>query len=136
MFDQEIQYRNDERISADEFIDLLDRSTLGQRRPVNDRACVEGMVKHGNLLVTARHQERLVGLARSVTDFHYACYLSDLAVDEDYQRRGIGKRLLAMTQQQLGPKCNLILLAAPKAADYYKPLGFESHPRCWILPGE
>jgi ribosomal protein S18 acetylase RimI-like enzyme len=129
----DIEYTVNQSITTDQFINLLNASTLGLRRPVDDRACVEGMLKHGNLLVTAWHEEKLVGVARSVTDFYFACYLSDLAVDEDYQKMGIGKQLQVLTQAQLGPKCSLILLAAPAANDYYSHIGFSHHPRCWVL---
>jgi len=76
---------------------------------------------------------RLVGITRSLTDFHYACYLSDPAVDADYQRRGIGTQLQIVTQAQMGPCCELILVAAPAANAYYAHLGFTAHPRCWVL---
>ena len=92
------------------------------------------MVENNNLLVTAWDGDLLVGVCRSMTDFHFACYLSDLAVDEDYQSLGIGRELMRMTQQQLGPRCSLILLAAPAANDYYPHVGFENNPRCWVLP--
>ncbi len=133
----DIAYRINAPLSADQFIDFLHRCTLGARRPLTDRACIEGMVANGNLTVTAWDNEKLVGIARSVTDFHYACYLSDLAVDERYQRLGIGRKLQVLTQQQLGPRCSLIVIAAPAADDYYAQLGgYARHPRCWVLaPG-
>lgn len=94
---------------------------------------MQGMVDNSNLTVTAWDGERLVGIARSLTDFHYACYVSDLAVDEKYQKAGIGKELQAITQEQLGPQCKLIVVAAPAANSYYEHLGFVSNPRCWVL---
>lgn len=130
----EIAYLVNREISADAFIEILRRSTLAERRPVADRECIESMLRHGNLLVTAWDQDRLVGVARSVTDFSYCCYLSDLAVDLEYQKRGIGKRLIAETQQCLGPKCLMILLSAPAAVEYYPRIGFQHHPQAWILP--
>ena len=130
----DIAYRINAPLSADQFIDLLQRCTLGVRRPLTDRPCIEGMVTNSNLTVTAWDHEKLVGIARSVTDFHYACYLSDLAVDEGYQRLGIGRKLQILTQQQLGPRCSLIVIAAPAADDYYAQLGgYVHHPRCWVL---
>lgn len=92
-----------------------------------------GMVDNSNLLVSAWDGEKLVGIARSLTDFHYACYLSDLAVDQAYQGLGIGKQLQRLTQAQLGPRCKLILVAAPAANAYYAHLGFSNNPRCWVL---
>lgn len=128
-----IDYRINQEISADQFIALLRQSTLAERRPVEDRACMEGMVKHANLIVSAWHGDTLVGIARSMTDFHYACYLSDLAVHLDYQQQGIGKQLQFITQEQLGSQCKLILIAAPAANDYYAHIGYTNNPRCWVL---
>ncbi len=128
-----IEYRINAAITPEQFIDVLSRSTLAQRRPVDDRACIEGMVKNSNLCVTAWDGAKLVGVARSMTDFHYACYLADLAVDVGYQRSGIGKTLVAHTQSQLGPRCKIRLIAAPDAADYYPKIGFIENTRCWEL---
>jgi GNAT superfamily N-acetyltransferase len=128
-----IQYHADRRLTADEFIDVLNRSTLGERRPVDDRASIQAMLEHANLLCTAWDGPKLVGVARSVTDFAYCCYLSDLAIDAAYQRKGLGKELIALTQSRLGPKAKLILLAAPKAVEYYPRLGFQAHPSAWVI---
>ncbi|QLQ34286.1 MAG: GNAT family N-acetyltransferase [Candidatus Thiothrix singaporensis] len=128
-----IRYQTNTPLSTDQFIDVLRRSTLGERRPIDDHECMEGMVNNSNLLVTAWDGDKLVGVARSMTDFHYACYLSDLAVDRDYQRQGIGKQLQALTRQQLGRHCKLILIAAPAANAYYQQLGYTAMPRCWVL---
>lgn len=129
-----ITYETTRGLTSAEFVDVLARSTLGERRPIEDAEAIAGMLRHADLLVTAWDGEQCVGVARSVTDFTYCCYLSDLAVDAAYQRQGIGMELIARTQARLGPRCNLILLAAPAAADYYGHIGFKHHPRCWILP--
>ena len=128
-----LRYETSRQISAGEFIDVLRRSTLAERRPVDERRCIEAMLRHGNLLCTAWDENKLVGVARSVTDFEYCCYLSDLAVDEKYQRRGIGKELIRLTKSKLGPLANLILLSAPKAEAYYPKIGFTAHRSAWIL---
>ena len=82
-----IKYKINVPVSTDQFIGLLRESTLGERRPIEDRECMEGMVINSNLMVTAWDGEDLIGIARSMTDFHYACYLSDLAVDKKYQKK-------------------------------------------------
>jgi GNAT superfamily N-acetyltransferase len=128
-----ITYSTTRPITPAEFVDLLVRSTLGERRPIDDPEAIDGMVRNAGLTATAWDGDRLVGVARSVTDFTYCCYLSDLAVDAAYQRQGIGVELMAQTQARLGPQCKIILLAAPAAADYYGHVGFEHHPRCWVL---
>lgn len=129
-----IEYRVGQAISAEEFIDVLRRSTLAERRPVDDPDCIAGMLAHGNLLVTAWDGDFLVGVSRSVTDFHFCCYLSDLAVDAAYQKHGIGRQLIVETQKCLGPRCGIILLAAPAAVEYYPHIGFQHHPQAWVLP--
>ncbi len=129
----DITYKVNHPVSTQQFIDLLDASTLAQRRPTDDEVCMEGMVNNADLMVTAWEGDRLVGIARSVTDFHYACYLSDLAVHRDYQKQGIGKELQRITQKQLGERCKLILIAAPAANAYYGHIGYSNNPRCWVL---
>lgn len=127
-----IKYKTKEIITSKQFIDLLNRSTLGERRPVDDVKCIQSMLENADLCITAWDGEKLISIARSVTDFSFCCYLSDLAVDQSYQKQGIGKELIQLTQKELGPKCKLILLSAPAAVDYYPKIGFEKHPQCWV----
>ena len=129
-----IHYAIEREISVDQFRDLLVRSTLGERRPIDAESTLAGMLAHADLLVTAWEGELLVGVARSVTDFHYCCYLSDLAVDREFQRRGIGKRLIEKTRERLGDHCHLVLLSAPAAVSYYPAVGFTRHEQAWTLP--
>ena len=131
-----IRYETSRQISADEFIDLLKRSTLAERRPVDDARCIRAMLRHANLLCTAWAGEKLTGVARSVTDFEYCCYLADLAVDVAYQNQGIGKQLIALTRSKLGRKAKIILLAAPRAAEYSPRIGFGAHRSAWVLPAD
>lgn len=131
-----VAYKAHDKLTPEEFVTVLKASTLGERRPVDDARCIRGMVDHADLVVTARDGDRLVGVARSVTDFHYCCYLSDLAVDVAYQKQGIGTRLIELTVEQLGPQCLLLLLSAPAAVDYYPHIGFERHEQCWIIRPE
>ena len=129
----EPSYRHDMVISPEQFVDLLRRSGLAARRPVDRPGTIAGMLAHADLLVTAWNGDRLVGVARSVTDFDYCCYLSDLAVDQTLQRHGIGRRLIDETRSALRPGCMLLLLSAPAAVDYYPHLGFERHPQAWWI---
>lgn len=131
------EYRVGEAITAEQFVDLLRRSSLAKRRPVDDPECIAGMLRHADLLVTAWQEGQLVGVARSVTDFNYCCYLSDLAVDRAFQRTGLGRELIRRTKERLGRRCMLILLSAPAATDYYPHLGFTRHDSAWVLhPGD
>ncbi len=131
--ESEISYRSDTRISPDAFIDLLKRSTLDARRPVNDLNRIELMLEHGNVLITAWQGDLLIGVSRALTDFSFCCYLSDLAVDVAFQKKGIGKRLIDETHVAAGLNTMLILLAAPAAANYYPKIGMERFTDCFII---
>jgi ribosomal protein S18 acetylase RimI-like enzyme len=121
-------------LGVDEFIDVLERSTLAERRPVGDRETIRGMLAHADIIVTARSGSLLVGISRAITDYHFCTYLSDLAVDREYQNRGIGKELIRRTHESAGLHSTLILLAAPKARTYYPRVGMLAHDSCWTIP--
>ena len=128
----DIVYKVENYLDPDEFIEVLNKSTLGERRPVNDFNRIKKMCENANLIVTARLNGKLIGVARSITDFAYCNYLSDLAVDKDYQKKGIGKRLIEETKMKT-PLAKLILLSAPAAIDYYPKIGMKKHEHCFIL---
>jgi predicted N-acetyltransferase YhbS len=127
-----IDYQLEPELSADEFIDVLIRSTLGERRPIDDRERIDLMLRNADLIVTARSNGRLVGVSRAITDFVYCTYLSDLAVDGTCQKQGIGRELIERTHQAAGLKTRLILIAAPKARSYYPHIGMVPHDSCWV----
>jgi len=122
------------QFGVDEFIDLLDRSTLAERRPVDEPETIRGMLEHADIILTARDGGMLVAISRAITDYNFCTYLSDLAVDRAYQRRGIGRELIRRTHEAAGRKTTLILLAAPKARTYYPHVGMDAHDSCWIIP--
>lgn len=128
-----ITYRTGNDLPLEQVIELYVASTLGERRPVEDRERMRTMLANANLVVSAWDGEVMVGIARSLTDFAYVTYLSDLAVRESHQRRGIGQELIRRTMAAAGPQAYLTLLSAPKAVDYYPRAGFEKHPSAWIL---
>jgi ribosomal protein S18 acetylase RimI-like enzyme len=130
----QIDYALEPHLTAEEFRDVLVASTLAERRPAGDLARLARMLREADIIVTARHEGRLVGVSRALSDFSYSCYLSDLAVDVAYQRRGIGKRLIEETRANAGPEATLVLLSAPAAASYYPKIGMKRHESCWIVP--
>lgn len=128
-----IEYKLNKNITADEFIEVLKNSTLGERRPIDDLKTIESMIKNADIIITATTNNKIIGVARAVTDFNYCCYLSDLAVDTRYQKKGIGKKLISIVQQQLEDKCKIILLSAPDATKYYPKIGFTQHNSAWTI---
>lgn len=129
-----VTYHLEPALSPEDFIDVLVRSTLAERRPVRDLETIRAMLKNADVIVTARLDGRLVGVSRAITDFAFCTYLSDLAVDENYQRQGIGRELIRRTHEAAGLQTTLILLAAPKAQSYYPHIGMTKHESCWIIP--
>jgi predicted N-acetyltransferase YhbS len=128
----EVVFQRELTLGSDEFIDVLSRSTLGERRPINDAERIQDMLQNANLIVTARIDGKLIGISRALTDFAFCTYLSDLAVDEAYQKMGIGVRLIAETKKH-SPKAKLILLAAPAAVNYYPKTGMTNFTHCFLL---
>lgn len=126
-----ITYSDRRTITPEQLAAVFDAS--GIRRPTSDLARMARMLEHGNLLVTAWDDEQLVGVARALTDFSYCCYLSDLAVDREYQKRGIGRELIRRVGEAIGEQSMLLLLAAPEAMDYYPGIGFEAVANGWII---
>ncbi len=130
----DVAYQLEPDLGAAEFIDVLVRSTLAERRPIDDAQTIRGMLANADVIVTARLGGKLVGVSRALSDGAFCTYLSDLAVDAAHQRRGIGRELLRRTHEAAGQSTTLILLAAPMARDYYPHIGMARHDSCWILP--
>jgi GNAT superfamily N-acetyltransferase len=130
---QEILVRDDVRIEAVQLAQVFRES--GIARPVDDLPRLAAMLEHANLLVTAWDGKRLIGVARALTDFSFCCYLSDLAVARDYQKRGIGKQLIERVRERVpvGEQSMLLLLSAPDAMGYYPKVGFDKVENGWII---
>ncbi|MDY6469997.1 MAG: GNAT family N-acetyltransferase [Succinivibrio dextrinosolvens] len=131
----ELTYTTKKLISVESYVDLISSTSLKDRRPLNDYERIEQMLKNASLTVTAWDGNELVGIARSVTDFAYCCYVSDLAVRGNYQKKGIGKKLLQITKDNIHNNAKIILLAAPQAEEYYPHIGFEKHNAAFVSSG-
>jgi len=126
-----ITYKTNAKLEAHELSDLFKAS--GIKRPVEDLNRVKNMIDNSNMLITAWDGEKLVGVARALSDFSYCCYLSDLAVDKEYQNQGIGHELVNEIQKLIGDESNLVLLSAPEAMEYYPKIGFEKAGNAYII---
>jgi GNAT superfamily N-acetyltransferase len=140
-----IRFSTDLPLTSEQFIDLLQRSTLAERRPVDDEPRIREMLTHADVLVTAHlagdsgtgdreTPGKLIGVSRAITDHAYCTYLSDLAVDVRYQGQGIGRELIRLTHETAGHQTRLILLSAPAAETYYPHIGMQPHHSCWMIP--
>jgi len=128
-----IQYEVNNKITTADFIDILKRSTLAKRRPIYNLNIMENMLNNASLIICAKNNSKIVGIVRCMTDFVYCCYVSELAVDLDYQKQGIGKCLLNKVRNNIKDSCNIILLAAPAASNYYPKIGFTKHEAAFVL---
>lgn len=129
---QNLSFCTEKKITAQQYIALLSKTSLGERRPIQEINTVETLLQNSNLIISVWSGDELVGIARCVTDFAFCCYLSDLAVSDHYQKLGIGKQLIQYVQASLRKGCTLVLLAAPKAEGYYPKIGFIKHHSAWI----
>ena len=127
----EIVYRFDWTPEINLIIDLYDSS--GINRPTSDKERIAKMYANSNLIVTAWDNGKLVGISRSLTDYCFCCYLSDLAVRKEYQKHGIGKKLISLTKEKIGDQTMLLLLSAPTAMDYYPKAGFQKVENGFII---
>jgi N-acetylglutamate synthase-like GNAT family acetyltransferase len=127
----QVTYEFVQKMDAAEAADVFKKS--GITRPTDDLNRIQRMLDNADMIVTARHNGQLVGIARAITDYAYCCYLSDLAVDAEYQHRGIGKQLVRRIQEKIGDEVALILISAPNAVAYYPKIGFEKSDKAFII---
>jgi predicted N-acetyltransferase YhbS len=127
-----IRFEENKTISAVELAEVFIQS--GIRRPVEDLPRIQKMIDQADMIITAWDGDKLVGIARAITDFSYCCYLSDLAVDKNYQKTGIGRELVHRVHEKLGKEVSLILLASPTAMEYYPKIGFTKIENGYIIP--
>lgn len=128
MTEEDAIYAVETNVSVDEFRTLLIDSGLGARRPVDDMARLESMLRNANFIVTARVNGVLVGIARSVTDFVFCCYLSDLAVSKHAQGRRIGAQLIEETRRHMGPTVSVLLSSVPESVGFYERINMQPIP--------
>jgi ribosomal protein S18 acetylase RimI-like enzyme len=127
----EVRYLDTKDIRAEDLASVFKRS--GIIRPHEDINRMQRMIENCNLLITAWIGEKIIGVARALTDYSYCCYLSDLAVDAEYQKLGIGKKLVDIVREKIGEECSLVLIAAPSAVDYYPKIGFEKSDKAYLI---
>ena len=129
-----LQYKTGLIPTTAEIIEVYNSS--GLNRPTADARRIAGMYANSNLIVTAWDGDLLVGISRALTDFHYCCYLSDLAIRKEYQKKGIGKELVRLTKEAISPLSMLLLLSAPTAMEYYPKIGMDKLDNAFMIKRE
>ncbi len=130
----DIRYTTDSIPVIEDIISVYNSS--GINRPTHDFERIQKMYENSNLVISAWNGEILIGIVRSLSDFSYCCYLSDLAVRSEYQHRGIGKKLIALTKEAAGSNSMLLLLSAQEAMEYYPKVGFKHVDNGFIIKRE
>ena len=126
-----IIYKTDVKPTTQQIIDLY--NSAGLKRPTDDAERIGKIYENSNLVITAWDGDLLVGVSRTITDFYYTSYLADLAVKLEYQKEGIGKKLLYLTKETLGDQCMMLLLSAPTAMEYYPKVGMDTVANGFII---
>jgi predicted N-acetyltransferase YhbS len=127
----DLLYTMNPKIHPKEVAEVFRRS--GIPRPVDDTERIKRMIENANLIVCARDGKRLVGIARALTDHCFCCYVSDLAVDREYQGKGIGKALLRRIKSSQSEEVMILLLSLPGAHAYYPHIGFKKENHAWVI---
>jgi len=126
-----IKYSSEERPNADVIIELYDNA--GLPRPTHDKERIQKMLDNSNLIVTAWDGDVLIGVSRCITDWVWSCYLADLAIRKEYQKEGIGKKLINLTKEKVGEQSMVLLLSVPTALEYYPKVGFKKQESSFIM---
>lgn len=126
-----INYRTDIVPAIAQIIELYE--TSGLPRPTHDKERITAMYKNSDLIVTAWDGENLVGICRTITDWVWSSYLADLAVNPNYKKSGIGKKLIEITREKVGEQSMVLLLSVPTAMEYYPKVGFTKENRGFII---
>ncbi len=127
----EISYKFDIVPTPDQIVELYDEA--GLPRPTTDKDRIKKMYANSNLIVTAWDKTKLVGVSRSITDWAWSCYLADLAVNPNYKKSGIGKKLIDLTKEKVGDQVMILLLSVPTAMAYYPKVGFTKEDRAFAI---
>lgn len=119
----EIEYLVNAPLEIAQIIELY--GNCGLPRPIHDEARMKEMFANSTLVVSAWSGAELIGISRALTDFVWCCYLADLAIRKDFQKAGIGRKLVELTREKVGEKSMVLLLSVPDALGYYPKIGME-----------
>lgn len=118
-----------ERISAEEYIDFLKRTNLGSQYPKERfKERISNLVKYVSITLVARNESGLiVGVLFGLTDYAYWLYVTDLGIDRNYERQGIGKQLMKAAHNKAGGEKDIAvyLIANEEAVPFYEKLGVK-----------
>ena len=119
----------EERLNGTEYIDFLKRTDLGSQYPKErfyER--IKKLVKNVSISLVARNEKGvIVGVLFGLTDFCYWLYITDLGVDRNYERQGIGSKMMKKAHEIAGGEKDIAvyLIANDNAIPFYEKLGMK-----------
>ena len=120
---------SEERISSEEYIEFLKRTDLGSQYPKERfEERIRKLVRNVSISLIARNEAGMVvGVLFGLTDFCYWLYVTDLGVDRNYERQGIGSRLMKEALERAGGEKDIAvyLIANENAVPFYQKLGMK-----------
>lgn len=129
-----LSYQVESGFDLEEMLALYKAS--GINRPIDNPSRMATLLASANLLVTARQEGKLVGLARCMTDKAWVVYICDLLVDKSAQHQGFGKELLRQVQHVTGPEVQQLLHSAQSAMRYYPKVGYQLCHNAFVIKRE
>ena len=118
-----VTYAEEPGLGVDDYVSVLAETTMRTKRPLANRKRIGDMLAGANLIVTARQDGEILGLARCISDGAWICYCAELAVKESAQGLGIGSGIIGKLNELLGPKIGLALFSEPEALGFYEKAG-------------
>ncbi|AZB16979.1 GNAT family N-acetyltransferase [Chryseobacterium indologenes] len=128
-----IIFKINEKIEIKTIKDLFFMSDYLPISNMNDDLRLQKMFDNANLVVSAWSENKLVGIARSLCDFSYCCYLSDICVNKEFRHLNIGKRLIEITREHAGKECKIILHSSEDALNFYDKIGMKRISEAFII---
>ncbi len=126
--DKDIRIEN-HRFTAEEYIDFLKRTDLGSQYPKErfEERIPKLLVNSSISLAALDKSGKIVGALLGLTDFAYWLYVTDLGVDREYTRKGIGRALMKTAHEIAGGEKDIAvyLIANENAVPFYKSLGMQ-----------
>lgn len=120
---------NEERLTADEYIDFLKETDLGSQYPKERfQERINKLVKNASISLVARNESnRIIGVGFGITDFAYWLFITDLGVIRECTGQGVGKALVKKLHELAGGMKDIIMYTCvnENAIPFYEKIGMS-----------
>ncbi len=126
------EVKTSSELDAQDILKLFEQAGISKPNWSIDR--MQRALKGSSVIVTAWNENELIGFGNAITDFAWIAYLSQLAVNPQFQGMGVGRKLLDLMRSELGEEVTLVVHSAEKASDFYQRAGFEPYSNVFRIP--